>query len=155
MTGKNSVSVGDIFTVNPRLIKAVQLKAGGTQYTGFSSFYAYSSAHPNNKTTMLIQSCTSLKVSHSIVPNNVLSNLDWTKNIKLIFLVNCAVLVWFLHYKQTLSIRKRNQNFLKSGLFPISYVTGEILKDNILEIKTSKEHYYHDVNTPTRSYIIR
>lgn len=35
--GKNGIYLGDYFTVNPRLMKAVQLKAGGMQYKGFSS----------------------------------------------------------------------------------------------------------------------
>lgn len=51
------------FTVNLMLIKAVQLKAGGTEHKGFSSFSAYSLSHTNNKTSMLIQACTFLKAT--------------------------------------------------------------------------------------------
>lgn len=44
-TRKNRISLGEFFTAKPMLIKAVQLEAGGKQYKGFSSLWAYSSAH--------------------------------------------------------------------------------------------------------------
>lgn len=42
---KNRISLGEFFTAKPKLIKAAQLEAGGKHYKGFSSFWAYSSAH--------------------------------------------------------------------------------------------------------------
>lgn len=45
ITWKNRISLGELFTAKPMLIEAGQLEAGGKQYKGFSSFWAYSSAH--------------------------------------------------------------------------------------------------------------